>query len=501
MDISEQQPKKREDKEQGKLKRSIKARHLTMIAIGGSIGTGLFFASGSTISQVGPGGAILAFGLMGFIVYIMMQSLGEMATELPISGSFEAYADRFLDPAMGFAFGWNYWFAWAITVAAEFVAGAMLIKYWFPNASSSLLAMGFFVLLMGLNLISAKSFAESEYWFAGIKVVVIILFLIVGVLLVAGVIGTGPSQGFANWSLDGGAAGKAPFVGGFGMLVSVFLIVGFSFQGTELVGLAAAETENPQKNVPKAIKTVFVRMLLFYIGSILIIGTLIPFTDGRLLSGSIENIAESPFTIVFENAGFIAAASFLNAIILTSVLSCGNSGLFCASRMLYAMGTSGKAPKLFARVNKRGVPVYAVWATGIVGALSFFASMIGDGKIYIIFINASGITGFIIWFGIALCQFRFRKAWIAQGRKLEDLKFRSKFYPVGPIFAMVMFLVIIFGANIWVFQEEVFSWFEFITNYAFVPVFLGLYLGYKWKYKTKVVPLLECDFSMPEHEK
>ena len=483
---------------QGQLKREIKTRHLTMIAIGGSIGTGLFFASGTTIAQVGPGGSLLAFGVMAVIVYLMMQCLGEMTTQLPIAGSFEAYADRFIDPALAFAFGWNYWFAWSITVAAEFVAGALIVKYWFPNTPATMWAMLFFVLLMGLNLVSAKFFAESEYWFAGIKVITIVVFLIVGVALIFGVIGNHGFVGLENWRFDGGELGQAPFIGGFGALLSVFLVVGFSFQGTELVGIAAAETENPDKSVPKAIKTVFFRMALFYIGSIIVVGTLIPFTDPQLLSGSVENIAASPFTLIFEHAGFVAAASFMNAIILTSVLSCGNSGLFCASRMLYAMAIKGKAPKIFANVNKRGVPVEAVWATGLIGALSFFASMVGDGKIYIIFINASGITGFIVWFGIALCQYRFRKAWILQGHKVEDLKFRSKFYPAGPIVAMILFAIIIFGANYWVFQD--FNWFDFITNYAFVPVFLILYFWYKKKYNTKIVPLMECDFTMPKNE-
>lgn len=483
---------------EGKLKREIKSRHLSMIAVGGSIGTGLFFASGNAVSSIGPGGALLCFGVMGFLVYLMMQSLGEMTTELPISGSFEAYASRFIDPALGFAFGWNYWFAWAITVAAEFVAAALIIKFWLPDSPASLWAMLSFVLLVGLNLISAKSFAESEYWFAGIKVVVITIFLLTGILMIFGVIGT-HSVGAENWTLDAGDAGKAPFVGGFGAMLGIFLIVGFSFQGTELVGLASAETENPEKNVPKAIRSVFWRILLFYIGSIVVIGTLIPFTDPHLLSSGIEEVATSPFTLVFKEAGFVAAASFMNAVILTSVLSCGNSGLFCASRMLYSMACERKAPQIFAKVNKRGVPTFAVWATALVGALSFFASLVGDGKIYIIFINASGITGFIVWFGIALCQYRFRKAWVAQGHKVEDLKFKSKFYPWGPIVAMVFFAIIIFGANYWVFQD--FTWFDFLTNYAFVPVFLILYFGYKKKHNTKVIPLTECDFTMPENQK
>lgn len=479
-----------------KLHRGIKSRQLSMIAIGGAIGTGLWFASGGAISSAGPGGAMFAFGLMGIIVFFMMSSLGEMATQLPLVGSFEAYANRFIDPAFGFAVGWNYWFSWAITVAAEFVAAGLIVKFWLPNMPVTLVAIIAFIILMILNLISTKSFAEAEYWFAGIKVVTVIIFLIVGFLMIVGIMG-GHSVGFQNWVLDGGAAGKAPFVGGFAAMMSVFLIAGFSFQGTEIVGLAAAETEDPAKNVPKAIRSVFWRILLFYIGSIFVVGTLIPFTSPDILGGGVGNVAASPMTLVFKNAGFAAAASVMNAVILTSVLSCGNSGLYTASRMLHAMALRGNAPRFLSKVAKNGVPVYAVWATGAIAALSFFASLVGEGKIYAIFYNASGISGFIIWLGIAICHYRFRRAWVAQGNKIEDLKYQSKFYPFGPIFAMITITIVIFGANIWVFQAGNFTWFDFITNYILIPVTPLLYLVYKYVKKTKIVPLMECDFTMP----
>src|ERR1700761_98885 len=188
------------------LKRSIGNRQLSMIAIGGAIGTGLFFASGAAIAQAGPGGALLAYATMGLAVYCMMQSLGEMATQLPIPGSFEAYAERFVDPSLGFAAGWNYWFSWSITLAAELVAGGLIVKFWFPNSNSAEWAMGFFALLLVLNLLSVKAYAEAEYWFAGIKVVTVVIFLIVGALMITGMIGSG-SAGFHNWTLSDPAAG------------------------------------------------------------------------------------------------------------------------------------------------------------------------------------------------------------------------------------------------------------------------------------------------------
>jgi len=480
------------------LHRGIGTRQLSMIAIGGAIGTGLFFASGGAIAQAGPGGAMLAYATMGLAVYCMMQSLGEMATQLPIPGSFEAYAERFVDPSLAFAVGWNYWFSWAITLAAELVAGALIVKFWFPHSDSALWAMGFFVVLLALNLLSVKAYAEAEYWFAGIKVVTVIIFLVVGGLMIAGMLGHN-HVGFHNWTLSDPKTGAhAPFVGGLTAVLTVFLVAGFSFQGTEGVGLAAAETTDPSKNVPKAIRTVFWRILLFYIGSIFVVGTLISFTDPNLLHGDEGHIAFSPFTMVFQmlpRFGYYAS-NLMNAVILSSVLSCGNSSMYVASRMLYAMAHSHKAPKMFGTLNRRGVPVAALWATGLVSALAFFSTMVGDQKIYQLFYNASGLSGFLIWLGIAICHLRFRKAWVAQGRSVDDLKFKAKFFPYGPWLAIVLFLMVLFGANISVFQTPVFSWFDFVTGYLMIPTVVLLYLGHKFWNKTRVVPLKECNFEV-----
>lgn len=489
-----------ETKAKGQLQRSLKARHMNMIAIGGAIGTGLFFASGSAVSTAGPGGALVAYTIMGILVYFLMTSLGEMATLLPISGSFETYATRFVDPALGFTLGWNYWFCWAICVAAELVAGSLIVKFWFPNTNTTLWSVLFLIIIFALNILSARAYAEGEYWFASIKVITIIIFLVVGVLMIFGILG-GKSLGFANWVLTDNSGKKAPFVGGILAIINVFLVAGFSFSGTEIVGLAAGESENPEENVPKAIKTVFWRILLFYMGAILVIGFLIPFTDPNLLKSGADNIAYSPFTMVFQKSGLAIAASLMNAVILTSVLSCGNSGLYVASRMLYSLSKEGKAPRFLSKVNKRGVPMNALYITTIVACSAFFASLIGDGKIYYILYNASGITAFFAWLGIGICHYRFRKAYIAQGKKLEDLKYKAKWYPLGPVMAIIFCTVVIFGSNIWIFQAEKFSWFDFITNYVCIPVFILLYFGYKKIKNTKIVPLNECNFEYSEDEK
>jgi lysine-specific permease len=224
----------------------------------------------------------------------------------------------------------------------------------------------------------------------------------------------------------------------------------------------------------------------------------IAYTDPNLLHGDEGHIAFSPFTMVFQQLprfGYYAA-NLMNAVILSSVLSCGNSSMYVASRMLYAMAHSHKAPKLFGKLNRRGVPVAALLATGLVSALAFFSTAVGDHKIYQIFYNASSLSGFIIWLGIAICHLRFRKAWVAQGRSVDDLKFKSKFFPYGPWLALILFVTVLFGANIGVFQAPVFSWFDFITGYLMIPIVVLLYLGHKLRNKTRLVPLKDCNFEM-----
>lgn len=474
------------------LRRSLKARHMYMIAIGGSIGTGLFVASGATVANAGPGGALLAYALIGFMVFLLMQSLGEMATYIPLAGSFGEYARRFVSPSFGFAIGWNYWYNWAITVAAELAAAALVMKYWAPNTPGWIWSAIFLAILFGLNALSARAYGEGEFWFALIKVAVVIFFLILGVLMIFGILG-GPSPGFSNWTLSNGKQ-SAPFVNGAAGVLGVFMIAGFSFQGTELVAVAAGEAEDPDRNVPKAIRTVFIRILLFYIGAIAVIGFLIPFTDPRLLDSAEDNIAVAPFTLVFDNAGVLAAAAIMNAVILTSILSAGNSGLYASTRMLYALAESGQAPKLFSKLNSRGVPIPALIATTAIGALCFISSLIGDGAAYTWLINASGLAGFITWMGIAWCHYKFRRAFLAQGHSVDELPFKAIFFPLGPIVALLMCAFIVAGQNLEVYTGNI-DLGTLISAYVGLPLFLALWWGHKLVTKAPKVDPMEADLS------
>ncbi|MBD8027345.1 amino acid permease [Ureibacillus sp. Re31] len=478
---------KQSNQSQPELKRALKSRHITMISLGGTIGTGLFLASGASIAQAGPGGALIAYALIGIMVYFLMTSLGEMAAYMPTSGSFSTYATEFVDPAFGFAMGWNYWYNWAITIAAEISAVTLIMKFWFPNSSSALWTVLFIIIILTFNILSVRAYGESEYWFAMIKVATVIVFIIVSFLMIFGILGGHDPIGFENFFV-----GDAPFNGGFLAIFGIFLAAGFSFQGTELLGITAGETDDPGKNIPIAVRSVFWRILLFYILAILAIGLLIPYTDSRLLS---EDVAVSPFTLVFDKLGVAFAASVMNAIILTAMLSAGNSGLYASSRMLWQLAVDGKAPKIFAKLNKRGIPVYALLATLAVGCLAFLSSFFGDGAVYMWLLNASGLSGFIAWIGIAISHYRFRKAYQLQGRDLSLLPYKAKLYPFGPLFALVVCIIVIVGQNYTAFIGESIDWYGVAVSYIGIPLFLALWLGYKIKYKTKVVSLKDYDFD------
>ncbi|WP_338449247.1 amino acid permease [Niallia oryzisoli] len=472
--------------EESGLKRKLKARHLMMISLGGTIGTGLFLASGGAIHSAGPGGALLAYALIGAMVYFLMTGLAEMAAYMPVAGSFSTYATKFVDPSLGFALGWNYWYNWAITIAAELAAVSLIMKFWLPDVPSIIWSSICLVVMFLINYLSVKGFGEAEYWFSLIKVVTVIVFIITGFLMIIGIMDD-KAVGFSNFTI-----GDAPFHGGFIAILGVFMAAGFSFQGTELLGVAAGESEDPEKNIPKAVKQIFWRILLFYILAIFVIGLLIPYTNESLASGEVTT---SPFTLVFERAGIAFAASVMNAIILTAVLSAGNSGMYASTRMLWNLAVEGKAPKFLAKLNKNGVPVNALIVTSLVGSIAFLASLFGEGVVYVWLLNASGMSGFIAWLGIAISHYRFRKAYVAQGKDMNALPYKSSFYPFGPIFAFVVCGIVILGQNYAAFMGDGIDWNGVLVSYIGLPLFLVIWLGHKWVKKTKIIPLKECDLT------
>ena len=471
----------------GQLQRKLGARHLNMIAIGGSIGTGLFLASGATIANAGPGGALLAYCLIGVMIYFLMTSLGELATHNPTSGAFFTYGTKYVEGGFGFALGWNYWYNWAITVAFELVAVQFIMKFWFPDIPGFYWSAIFLAVVFGINALTVKGFGESEFFFSLIKVLAIVAFILIGIFMIFKIMMTSDVSAFSNWT-----KGEAPFVGGLSALIGVAMIAGFSFQGTEMVGVAAGESKDPKKTIPIAIKQIFWRILLFYVVCIFIIGTLIAYDDPRLLqAAATDNVALSPFTLLYEQAGFAFAASVMNAVILTAILSAGNSGMYSSTRMLWDMAKSGSAPKIFAKLDSRGVPMNALYATTAIAALCFLTTFIGEEQVFNWLLNMSGMCGFIVWLGIAISHYRFRKGYLAQGYKLEDLAYRAKFFPFAPWFAFILCAIVVLGQN----YQAVLNgeWLAVISTYIGIFLFILIWLGYKFKFKTKLIPYQKMD--------
>jgi len=479
------------EQQNGQLKRTMKTRHLIMLSLGGVIGTGLFFNTGYIISTTGAAGTLLAYLIGALVVWLVMQCLGELSVAMPETGAFHVYAARYLGPATGYTVAWLYWLTWTVALGSSFTAAGFCMQYWFPQVPVWTWCVVFCVVIFALNVISTRFFAEGEFWFSLVKVITIIAFIILGGAAIFGFIPMqdgSPAPGLSNLT----AEGWFPH-GGLPILMTM-VAVNFAFSGTELIGIAAGESENPEKNIPRAVRQVFWRILLFYVFAILIISLIIPYTDPSLLRNDVKDISVSPFTLVFQHAGLLSAAAVMNAVILTAVLSAGNSGMYASTRMLYTLACDGKAPRIFAKLSRGGVPRNALYATTVIAGLCFLTSMFGNQTVYLWLLNTSGMTGFIAWLGIAISHYRFRRGYVMQGHDINDLPYRSGFFPLGPIFAFVLCLIITLGQNYEAFLSDTIDWGGVMATYIGIPLFLAIWFGYKLVKGTRFVRYSEMDF-------
>ncbi|REB08621.1 amino acid permease [Sporosarcina sp. BI001-red] len=417
--------------EEPQLNRSMKSRHLMMLSLGGVIGTGLFLNVGYTINQAGPGGALVGYLIGGLILYMVMTCLGELAVHMPVTGSFQKYASRYISPSAGFSLGWMYFVGSAATAGVEFTAAGILMQHWFPHTPIWIWCAVFMVLLFVLNALTTKGFAEAEFWFASIKVVAVLAFIVIGG---AAIIGWIPLDGTPTPHLTN-LAPKGLFPAGIAIVFVTMMNVIFSYQGSELVGIAAGETENPEKNIPKAIRTILFRIVVFYIASIVVLSAIFPAADLGLM--------QSPFVTLMDMAGVPYAAGIMNFVILTAILSVGNSCLYASTRLLWSMANDGMAPRLFGKLTKRKVPLNALIFTMAFSLLSLLTSVMEADAVFVLLMSIAAIAVTISWMGIATSQLLFRKRYLKQGGKLEDLQYRVKFYPLVPLTCIIFCLVIL----------------------------------------------------------
>ena len=407
-------------------------RHMTMISLGGVIGAGLFVGSGTVIGAVGPA-AVFSYTLAGLILLLVMRMLGEMAIASPKVGSFSEYSRMALGDWAGFAIGWLYWFFWVVVVAVEAVAGAAILETFIPGVPLWLFCLGLMVLLTASNLISVGAFGEFEFWFASIKVLAIIAFLALGTLFVLG-LWPGASMDFSNLTEFGGFAPN-----GYLAMFSGIVTVIFAFVGAEIVTIAAAESAEPGRAVARAVNTVIYRVMIFYIGSIFLVVTILPWNDA-------ETLGRGPYSAVLERIGIPGAGTIMALVVLTAVLSCLNSGLYTASRMLNALARRGDAPRGFLDVTSRGVPAKAILIGSSVGFLAVIAAYVSPDRVFLFLLNASGAIALFVYLLIAISQLILRRRF--ERENPERLTLKMWLYPYLTIFTIVAFVAVIASMGI-----------------------------------------------------
>ena len=443
-----------EVRQEGDLKRGLKNRHIQLIALGGAIGTGLFLGIGQTIKMAGPA-VLLGYALGGFIAFLIMRQLGEMVAEEPVSGSFSFFANKYWNGFAGFLAGWNYWVLYVLVSMAELAAVGLYVQFWWPEIPTWVSAAFFFIVINAVNLSNVKHFGEMEFWFAIIKVVAIIGMIVFGSYLLLSGAG-GPQASISNLWAQGGFLPH----GWSGLIMSLAIIM-FSFGGLELVGITAAEADDPRKSIPRAVNQVIYRILIFYVGALAVLLALYPWN--QLAEGG------SPFVLIFSALGSDITANILNIVVLTAALSVYNSSVYCNSRMLHGLAQQGNAPRFLMKVDKRGVPVTAIALSGVMTLICVVINYLIPGKAFQLLMALVVAALVINWAMISLTHIKFRHAMNA--RQVVPA-FKAFWFP----FANYLCLVFLAGMLVilYLLDEKI--------SVGLVPVWLGLlWAGYQYK--------------------
>jgi len=480
--------------EYGYVARGLKSRHIQFIALGGTIGTGLFLGIGSAFSTSGPLSVLLGYTFTGIAVFGMMMCLGEMATWLPLPGAIPQYCARYVDPAMGFAVGWNNWYQSSITLCAEISAAAIVIGFWNDTINQAAWISIIIIVIVCLNIFAVQIYGEAEFIFASIKILTIVGLLILALILD---LGGGPSHdrlGFRYWKHPGamkeyiGTGSTGRFLGVFKTLVNA----AFSYGGVEMVAVAAGEAENPRKNIPKAVRRVFWRILFFYVLGSLAIGVLVPYDDPTLLNGG-AGAAHSPWVIAIYRAGIPVLPSIINAVILTSATSSGNAFLYTGSRYLFGVAQNGHAPRFLLKCSKAGVPYYCVAITASISLLTYMSVSTGANDVFLWFQNLTTIAQLLTWISICIAYLRFKSAMAAQGVDRNTLVFKTPLQPYCAWGALIFFSIIVLFNGFTVFTKGNWNVTDFLTAYIGIPIYLCLYLFWKIFRRTPFVKASEAD--------
>ncbi|KAL1305018.1 hypothetical protein AAFC00_003918 [Neodothiora populina] len=459
------------------LHRELKSRHMQMIAIGGSIGAGLFVSSGGSLSTGGPGSLLLGFMLIGLLLLFTMQSLGELAVMYPVNGAFFDYSLRFIDPSWGFSMGWLYALSWFCVLPYELTAAGLTIRFWREDLNIGIWITVFLVVLIIIQVFGVRGYGEVEFVLAIIKIVACIGFVILAIIIDCGGVPT-DKRGYIGahyWHKPGA------FHNGFKGFVSVFTNAAFAFSGTELVGLAAAEAANPRVTLPRASKQVFWRICGFYVVTLFLIGLIVPYDSDQLLNSATSNTKDSPFVLAIRLANIPALPSIFNVVITISVISVANSCTFASTRTIHALAHKQMAPRFLTWLDSKGRPVWAIVIQICFGLLAFINEASVGTTFFTWLLSISGLAGLFCWGSICFSHIRFRAGWKAQGRSLDEIPWRSPLGVWGSWcgFLLVMLCLIAeFYISVWPLGSSPNAT-SFFENYLAAVVAIALWLGWK----------------------
>ncbi|KAK3687918.1 putative amino acid transporter [Podospora appendiculata] len=467
------------------VKRGLKTRHLSMMALAGIIGPGLLIGSGGALKAGGPASLLIGFGIIGIIAFSIMQSLGELTTLYPSGGAFTDLGDRFIDKAFGVAVGWNYFIIWFCVLANEYNVISSVTVFW----SDKIPLYGYFLIywfaFLGFQLLGVETFGEAEFWLALVKIVGLIAYFLFSIIYAAGGVPNNSAFGFKYWH-DPGA-----FVDGFKGVASVFVFCSTFYAGVESVAVAATETKNPRVAVPLAIRQVFIRIVVVYMGSAFFFGLTCP--SNFDVSSDAGRALRSPMTIALQTAGWQSGVHLINAFIFITCLSAVNSSIYIGSRTLLYMAQDGKAPKFLGWTDRRGVPIPAIVFTNLFGALSMMNVSTGAAVAYDYIVNLSGVSTFLVWASISFIHIRFRAAWKVQGHTVDELPFQSLFYPYSAYFGLIANIFLAFVQGWGTFAP--WNAGKFVDAYILLPLFGIIFVVYKLINKTELRDIHTVDLQ------
>jgi len=470
------------------VKRGLKNRHLSMMALAGIIGPGLLVGSGGALSNGGPASLLIGFGVIGIIAFSIMQSLGEMTTLYPGGGSFISLADRMVDRAFAVAVGWNYFIIWAAVLANEYNVISSIFVFWSDRVPLWGYFLIFWFAFLGFQLLGVEAFGEAEFWLALVKLIGLTAYFIFAIVYASGGLeGQHDTLGFRYWR-DPGAFNQNGFRG----VATVFVFCSTFYAGCESVAVAATETRNPGVAVPQAIRQVFWRIIFIYMGSAFFFGLTCPANASGLVDGS-SRALQSPMTIAIQTAGWHGGVNLINAFIFITCLSAVNSSIYIGSRTVMYMAQSGQAPRALGWTDKRGVPVLAILLTNAFGALAMMNISTGASKAYSYIVNLSGVSTFLVWASISFIHIRFRRAWHYQGRTTATLPFKSVLYPWNAYFGLGanLFLALVQGWS----TLAPFNAGNFVDAYILLPLFPIIYVLFKLLKRTHFRRAHEIDLD------